>query len=195
MSSEKDKASLGKKKSRVEGPAVEPLDEEKIDAPSRQTLIMLGVICASTLILWGAGRAACNYRVPGESLTPRKVSLEDRTRTPKDVGLELAQAVSGGDFKIAEELASGEALAQIKKDAAACGECESRKKVRPSLMSVSTVLQANSVDALVKVRTLGGSEGEKERFMGIEREERKWRVTRFFESAGRRDAQRAARTQ
>lgn len=183
MSSAKDKVPSGEKKGKVEGPVPELVDEDKIDAPSRQTMVMLAVICASTLVLWGAGRAACNYRVPGESLTPRKVSLEERTRTPKDVGLALAQAVSGGDFKTAEELATGDALAEIKKEAAACGECEPRKQVRSSLMSVSTVLEANSVDSLVKVRTIGGAEGEQERFMGIERQERNWRVTRFLKSA------------
>lgn len=160
-----------------------PLDEDKIDAPSRQTLIVLAVLSISTLVFWAAGRAACNYSVPGESLTPRKVSLEERTRTPKHVGLELAQVLSGGDFETAEKLAVGAALEAVKKQKAACGSCDELKAQRDSLKSVATVLRANSVDALVQVKTYGGKKGEEVRFFGIQREERKWRAVQILDSA------------
>lgn len=159
-----------------------PLDEEKINAPSRQDLVMLGVICVSTLILWAAGRAACNYQVPGESLTPRRVSLEERTRTPKDVGIEFAQAIGGGDFETAAKLSRGEAAAFVKTDEASCGVCTQRKNVAEKLLSVGTVLKSNSIDSIVSVRTIGGG-SETVRVLGIEREGRKWFVTRRYDSA------------
>ncbi len=164
------------------GSASEPLDEKKINAPSRQDLVMLGVICVATLIFWAAGRAACNYQVPGESLTPRRVSLEERTRTPKHVGIEFAQTLSGGDFDIARQLARGEALAFVKKDEQSCGACTERKNASGELLSVGTVLKSNSVDSIVSVRTTG-SGTETVRVLGIEREGRKWFVTRIYDSA------------
>lgn len=159
------------------------LDEEKINAPTRQELIMLGVICVATLILWAAGRAACNYQVAGEGLTPRKVSLEERTLTPKDVGMEFGQALGGGDFATAAQLARGEAAALVQKEKSQCGECTARKVVASKLLSMGTVLKANVSDTIVSVKTIGGSSGEKVRVLGIERDGRKWFVTRVYASA------------
>lgn len=163
------------------------LDEAKINAPTRQELIMLGVICVATLILWAAGRAACNYQVAGESLTPRKVSLEERTLTPKDVGIEFGQALGGGDFATAAQLARGEAAALVQKEKSQCGECAGRKAVARKLLSVGTVLKANVSDTIVSVKTIGGGSGETVRVLGIERDGRKWFVTRSYASAA--DAQ------
>src|SRR5690606_27018733 len=58
------------------------LSEEQIDSPSKQTLGMLSVVAAATLVMWGVGRAKCNYREVGEGMKPRDVTLEERTRTP-----------------------------------------------------------------------------------------------------------------
>ncbi len=157
------------------------LDEAKIDAPSKQTLIMLGVISLSTLIMWGAGRAACNYNVPGESLTPRVVSIDDRTRTAKDVAIEFAQSLAKGEFKIAQKLSSGEALSWVNSEQKKCGVCEERKARSP--LTVATVLKANSVDSIVELRTSGENNGGAPHYLGIEREERKWRVTRIFKES------------
>lgn len=159
------------------------LDENEIDAPSKQTLVMLGVISLTTLILWGAGRAACNYEVPGESLTPRPVSFEDRTRTAKDVGFEFAHDVSVGDFDSALKIAKGDALTWVKQQKNACGDCDERKSARKRIFSTAAILKANSIDSLVKVHTIGGPGGDVIRFLGIEREGRKWRVTRIFKDA------------
>jgi hypothetical protein len=159
------------------------LNEDEIDAPSKQTLIMLAAISLTTLLLWAAGRAACNYQVPGESLTPRPVSLEERTRTAKDVGFEFAQCISSGRFEDALSLATGDAVDFVKKEQTACGACLDRKSAEKTIFSTATVLKANSVDSLVKVRTVGAPGGEVTRFFGIEREGRKWRVSRILEDA------------
>jgi hypothetical protein len=160
------------------------LNEDEIDAPSKQTLVMLAVISASTLIMWAAGRAACNYQVEGENLTPRPVSLEQRTRTSKDVGLEFAQAVASGEFSIALQLSAGEAADWAKKEQSACGTCEQqRKAAKGRVFTSAAVLQANSKEALVKTRTIGAPGGEVTRFLGVEREGRNWRVTRISTDA------------
>lgn len=158
------------------------LDEKKINAPSIPDLVMLSTICVATLIFWAAGRAACNYHVPGESLTPRAVSLEERTRAPKNVGVEFAQALGGGDFATAAKLSAGAATDFVEKERAACGDCTARKKAKERLLSVGAVLQVNSIDSIVRVRTMGGPTGEVVRVLGIERVERDWRVTRIYAS-------------
>jgi hypothetical protein len=161
---------------------VAALDEKKINAPSIPDLVMLSTICLATLIFWAAGRAACNYHVPGESLTPRAVSLEERTRSPKGVGVEFAQALGGGDFETAAKLSAGAAAEAVQKDKVACGPCTARKQAKEQLLSVGAVLRVNSIDSIVRVRTTGGSTGEVVRVLGIERIERDWRVTRIYNS-------------
>jgi len=164
------------------GAAVTTLDEVKINAPSIPDLVMLSVICVATLIFWAAGRAACNYHVPGESLTPRAVSLEERTRSPKNVGVEFAQALGSGDFETASKLSVGAAADFVKQEKAACGACTARKQAAEQLLSVGAVLRVNSADSIVSVKTTGGPSGEVVRVFGIERVERDWRVSRICQS-------------
>lgn len=160
------------------------LNEDEIDAPSKQTLVMLAVISASTLIMWAAGRAACNYQVEGENLTPRPVSLEQRTRSSKDVGLEFSQSVASAEFSIALQLSTGEAADWAKKEQSACGTCEQqRKAAKGRVFTSAAVLQANSTEALVRTRTIGTPGGEVIRYLGIEREGREWRVSRISSEA------------
>lgn len=156
------------------------LNEDEINAPSKQTLVMLAVISASTLVMWAAGRAACNYQVEGENLTPRPVSLEQRTRTAKDVGLEFAQAAASGEFSVALQLSTGEAADWAKKEQSACGTCEQQRKAsKGRVFTSAAVLQANSVDAIVRTRTIGAPGGEVTHFLGVERDGRNWRVSRI----------------
>jgi len=159
-------------------PLVGEVDEELIDAPTKQTLIMLGVLTVATLIMWAAGRAACNYHVPGDGLTPRQVTLEERTRNPKGVAVEFAQALSGADFEGARRLiqpAAG-ALVQAEED---CGECAAEKAARAKLLSVAEVLRAARDDSIVAVTTTGGPGGPVERVLRIQRKMQDkvpWRV-------------------
>ncbi len=188
-----DKKGSGKKKSAMQSKesasgkarkksAPKPaLTEQQINAPTVNTLIMLGIMSISTLVMWAAGRAACNYHVPGESLTPRVVSLEDRTRTAKDVGIEFAQALSGADFKTARQLVLDSAMPLVDAAKRACGDCEKEKARREELVSRGIVHQANARDSVVEVRTYQGEKRLSTRFFGIEREKRKWRVTRSYD--------------
>lgn len=169
----------------AESPKAPPkqLTEAEINAPSRQTIFMLSVICATTLVCWAAGRAACNYNVPGESLTPRKTTVEDRTQSSKGVGIELAQSLSTGNFEVAQRLVDGEALEYVKKEQSACGDCSARRATSGEIVSVGKVLEANSVDAIVEVKTIGAPGGEVTRVFGIERDKRDYKVTRVYPSA------------
>lgn len=166
-----------------QSPAPPSLDEAQINAPSMQTLIMLGVISLATLLMWAAGRAACNYHVEGESLTPRAVPLEGRTSTPKDVALEFAQNLSSADFETARKISVLAAVAAVSEAQKACGDCTAQRASKKQIFSVATVLRANNIDAIVQVRTVGAPGGEKIRIMGVERVARDWRVSRLYDSA------------
>lgn len=163
-------------------PLVGEVDEEAVDAPSRQTLLMLGVICAATLIMWAAGRAACNYYVPGESLTPREVSVGERTRFPKGVAVEFAQAMAGGDFQVAKELAAEDAIVHVAQKDKECGACEQRRAARDQLLSVAVVLDATAMDSVVRVETTGAPQGSEERLLRIQRSRKEgWKVTQVLQ--------------
>lgn len=160
-------------------PLLGAVDEDVVDMPTRQTLGLLGVICASTLIMWAAGRAACNYHVPGEGLTPRAVTLEERTKSPKDVGIELAQALSGANFSVAEQLIEPSA-ASLLTEARTCGECKQEIAAREELLSVAEVLAMSRTEAHVVVKTTGGPAGEVERVFLVRRDPSRkpdWQVT------------------
>src|SRR5690606_32897086 len=129
-----------------------------------------------------ARRAACNYHVPGERLPPGTTTLEERTATAKDVGMEFGLALSGADFAVAEKLARGKALDFVRQEKTSCRDCPAREKARSKLLSVARVLESNASDSIVEVRTLGGPGGEVTRFLGIEREKRDYLVTRVYGS-------------
>jgi hypothetical protein len=152
--------------------------EEKLNAPSVQTVGMLSVIAAATLVMWGMGRAACNYHEPGESLSPRAVALEARTRSPKDVALELSQRWLAADFDVAVKLVSPDFLPTIQKDKEGCsgGACDARKNAKP--LSVADVLRGNPADTFVRVRTTGLPQGEVVKLYEVERIGNEWKVTR-----------------
>lgn len=159
-------------------PLVGEVDENLIDMPTKQSLYMLGVITVATLIMWAAGRAACNYHVPGDGLTPREVSFEERTRNPKGVAIEFAQALSGADFESARRLVlpAAESLVKAEED---CGECSAEKAAQKSILSVADVLRATREDSIVAVRTVGAPGGPVERVLRIQRNveaKQPWRI-------------------
>ncbi|HSC89086.1 MAG TPA: hypothetical protein VLC09_17510 [Polyangiaceae bacterium] len=156
-------------------------DERVIDAPTRPTLIILGAISLATLVMWGAGRAACNYHVPGESLTPRAVSLDERTANPKDLAIEFGQRVYQGDFATARLLAADQGLAFVEAESASCpGECAARKNGSDSLATLAEVVAGNPVDVYVRVRSVTPSGQRGAHLLEVERKERAWKVTRVL---------------
>lgn len=156
----------------------QPPSEERLNAPAMQTVGMLGVVAAATLVMWAAGRAACNYHEPGESLSPRAVALQARTRTPKDVALELSQRWLTADFAVAEQLVSPAFLPTLQKDKASCtgASCEARKSAKA--LSTAEALTGNPVDTYVRVRTVGIPQGEVTKLYQVERIGSDWKVTR-----------------
>lgn len=165
------------------------VDESRIEAPSRQTMFMLGAVTVSTLVMWAAGRAACNYHVPGESLTPREVSLVEKTVHPKGVALEFAQALATRRFADAEKLAMDDGLAFVKKAAAECAGCAPLDPQKERIWSAPEVLpKANPIAGFVRVTTtFAGASTTRimlvQRASAERREANDWRVAGVFEAA------------
>lgn len=157
-----------------------PLDEDVLNAPSRQTVGMLTILAVTTLICWAAGRAACNYHEPGESLSPRQVPLETRTRTDKDVAMELALSWAGADFDVARQLVAGDLAQAVEEDAKACqgAACEARRAARDDIYAAPEVLRRSGRSAFVRVRTVGAPGGEVTRVFELERIDGKWKAVR-----------------
>ena len=154
--------------------------EDQLNAPSRQTVGMLTIVATTTLLAWAAGRAACNYHEPGESLSPKEVALEARTRDEKGVAFELAQRWATADFSIAKQLVAGELAKAIAADEQTCqtGGCEGRRQAAESARSVAEVLRRSPTNAFVRVRTVGVPGGELERIYELERVDSSWKATR-----------------
>lgn len=153
------------------------IDETAVDAPSRQTLFLLGVVCAATLIMWVMGRAACNYHVPGESLTPRALTPVERSRTSKDAAIEFVRALEGGDFETARRLAKGAALASVETVAANCPDCTARLAARSAFRALPVVHQENAKEGYVSIVATGLSSGKKEYLLHVERGPESFQVT------------------
>lgn len=163
-------------------PNAPPLpDEDKLDAPSRQTILLLSIVCVSTLIMWAMGRVACNYHVPGESLTPRALTPEERSRTPKDAAMEFARAIEGGDFETARTLAAGSARQKLEELQKACSDCSARKQKKDALLLVGTVLADNGKEAYVTVNTERGARGNQKTLLHVEKNGKNFAIVEILE--------------
>lgn len=154
--------------------------EEQLNAPSRQTVGMLALVATATLAMWAAGRAACNYHEPGESLSPKVVALEARTRTEKDVAFELSQSRAAGDYDTAAQLVTGDLAKVIEEERKTCGgqDCAARREAKERIFSVATLLQRGGTAAHVRVRTVGAPGGEVTKLYEVERIGPAWKVSR-----------------
>ncbi|MCH2109909.1 MAG: hypothetical protein MK135_11295 [Polyangiaceae bacterium] len=156
--------------------ASEEPDEVAVDAPQRQTLYLLAIISIATIIMWAAGRAACNYHVDGESLTPRKTTQAERTKTPKSVAMELALSVARGRFAAASELVKGDAQSWLAAQEKECVDAAARELAAKEIFATPTVLERGAEDAWVQILTTGPF-GETRSIYEVELSEKEWRVT------------------
>ncbi|HEY6725571.1 MAG TPA: hypothetical protein VI197_16155 [Polyangiaceae bacterium] len=167
--------------------SIAPLSEAEIDSPSKQTLGMLGVVAAATLVMWGVGRAECNYNEVGEGMKPREVSIDERTRTPKDLAFAFEYALSSYDFATARKLSTGEAKKLVEERERACkggGGCdEKRKLLKPKVASVAELLKRTASHALTRVWSEGG-ENAKKHVAVLKREGRGWLVESYRPDTG-----------
>ena len=178
-----------KKKGTRRARPVGPLDERKLDAPQRQTLGMLGVLCALTLVLWVLAHAACNYHPPRETRRPRVVKTEELTRDPKSAAIEVVQRITRLDYAGALQIASGPLAEELKKAQAACvtdrAACDAKRAAAAQAVSMGIVLDRDLGSARVRVVTRGIPGAPKSQFVRVERDGGSWKATsRIAEGPG-----------
>jgi hypothetical protein len=183
-SQKKNDGAQGRKRARA---VVTPLpSEQQIDSPSRQTLGMLSVVAAATLVMWGVGRAKCNYREVGEGRKPRTVTLQERTRTPKDVAFEFQHAYATYDVDVAAKLATSAAKTLVAQRKSECGTVCGKKheELATKVSSASELLKRTASNALARVWSEGnGSSGK--HLVVLKREGRDWKASSYERDDGK----------
>jgi hypothetical protein len=131
--------------------------EAEINSPRKQTIYLLGVVAGATVLMWGAGKFACNAHPP-QSMQPRVATLNRLARTPKAAAIELQQRLATFEYSGALELSKGElhqeVMAGLKKCEAELGACDAnRERVAGKVISMGEVLSRGGRQAKVRVRT------------------------------------------
>ncbi len=176
--SERPRDGERKKKKRPKPPL--PRTEREIDAPDRVTLLMLGVMCVMTLVLWGFARGGCNYHPPRETRRPRPVKTEELARDPKDAAIELQQRLVQLDFDGALELSADSVEADVKKQKADCAgkvkECAEQKKKMERTSTTAALLERDMGSATVRATSLTPPSGKIANILRLERRGPIWKV-------------------
>jgi len=156
-----------------------PKTEEEIDSPSKMTVGMLGILGGLTVIMWALARGGCNYHPPKETRVPRVVTTEELAKDPKNAAVELQQRWLTHDFAGAAELATGDVVAQLQQDKAACNAaCLAEKKsLSEKVLTSAVILDANMMGATARVTSVGLPGGQKVFLMRMERAESIWKAT------------------
>jgi hypothetical protein len=175
-----------KKKKRPKPPI--PRTEREIDAPDRLTLIMLGVMCAMTIVLWAFAKGGCNYHPPRETKRPRPMKTEELARDPKDAALEMQQRLGYYNFDGALELVADAAEAEVKKRKADCAakvkECAENKKKHERTSTVAALLERDMGSALVRATSVTPGGGKEVNIHKLERRGPSWKVVSFSTDDG-----------
>lgn len=130
--------------------------EQDLNAPSRLTLRLLGVVAAFTFLPWLGGKVACNDPL-GRVRAPFELTSDVLARSAKSAGLELQQRASSYRYREAAELASGELQSELLAAAALCdaapGSCESRRARSASIVTRAVLVTAVAGEARVRAES------------------------------------------
>lgn len=132
-----------------------PETEQALNVPKNETVGMLAIISALTLILWFAARLACNAH-PDQVREPKHFSTKDLTADPKNAAFEFHHSFETGDYTTALDMAAGELkkltetkLVECESSPDACDE--NQKKLAGSVNSTGTVLEQTEDRATVEL--------------------------------------------
>jgi hypothetical protein len=156
-----------------------PRTEEEIDSPSKQTLGMLGILCAMTVIMWAFARGACNYHPPKETRNPRQVTTAELAHDPKNAAVELQQRWLTRDYTGALELATGNAALQLQQEKAACDAAclATRPALEKTVLTSAELLDASPLGATARVTSVGLPGGPKIYLVRLERSDFIWKAS------------------
>lgn len=139
-----------------------PTTEEQLNVPKRQTIGMLGSVSVLTIIMWFAGRLACNAH-PDHIRDPRYVSVDQLARDPKNAGLEFALRLASKDILLAGEIATGTMADKIRELIRSCegnmdGCAKEQAALKNKITGTASLLEMNPKRALVEVTTYTSNE-------------------------------------
>jgi hypothetical protein len=184
--SERPSGGERKKKKRPKPPI--PRTEREIDAPDRLTLLMLGVMCVMTVVLWAFAKGGCNYHPPRETKRPRAMKTEELARDPKDAALEMQQRLVYNNFDGALELVADSAEAEVKKRKADCAakvkECAENKKKHERTATVAALLERDMGSAVVRATSVTPGADKQVFIHRLERRGQVWKVVSFAPDDG-----------
>ncbi len=173
------RAAADKPSKRLEKPVLPP--ETAINAPSRQTLGMIGVMALATLVMWGTAKTACNAH-PAQTRKPRALTVAELSKDPKAAALEMAQRWASYDFDGALELATDKVEAEIKTAKGACEKdsaCSAAaKKEYDTALAKAALLGREGAKATVRVTGLGGALEGQTKLYEVELAGPTWKVAR-----------------
>ena len=173
-----------KPRRRIEKPVLPP--ETAINAPSRQTLGMIGVMTFATLIMWGTAKTACNAH-PAQTRKPRELATAELSKDPKAAALEMAQRWASYNFDGALELATDKVEAEIRTAKEACTKdaaCSAAsKKEYDTALATAVLLGREGAKATVRVTGLGGALEGKTTLYEVELAGPTWKVARTTDKA------------
>lgn len=172
------------KKKKKKGPKpriARPLTDEEINAPDKQTVVMVGMLAVTSLTLWVFAHAGCNYHPPRETRRQRDVTTAELTREPKDAAIEFQQRLITLNYKGALEIAAGSVSEDVKKAQAACDAnragCAARKKGLAEAITSAVVLERAPMNAKVRVTSYHLPRGDQTYLALVERDATGWKVT------------------
>jgi hypothetical protein len=132
-----------------------PETEEALNIPKQQTVRMLGLMSALTLVAWFASRLACNAH-PDQVREPKHFSTKDLAADPKNAAFEFHHSFETGDYVTALDLATGDVkklvetkLAECEQNADACEE--NQKSLAGSVTSTGRVFEQSAERASVEL--------------------------------------------
>ncbi len=170
-----------KKKGAKRAKIVRPLTEAEINTPDMQTLIMLGVLAATTIVLWVFAHAGCNYHPPRETRRQRDVTTADLTREPKDAAIEFQQRLLTLNYVGALEIVAGPLVQTVKEQQAPCqadrAGCDAKRLKLQNAVTAGVVLSRTPVSAKVRVTTFHLPGGDQSFLTLVERDGATWKVT------------------
>jgi hypothetical protein len=184
--SERSKARevVNKPRRRLEKPVLPP--ETSINAPSRQTLGMIGAMALATLVMWGTAKTACNAH-PAQTRKPRELATAELAKDPKAAALEMAQRWASYNFDGALELSMDKVEGEIRAAKDACAKdaacTTASKKEYTTALATAVLLGRDGAKATVRVTGLGGALEGKTTLYEVELAGPIWKVARTTDKA------------
>lgn len=177
------RARAKQKAARARGPKRKrniPTTEEQLNIPKRQTIGMLGSVSLLMVIMWFAGRLACNAH-PDHLRDPRYVSVDQLARDPKNAGLEFQLRMRGKDYLLANELATGQVADSLRGLLQICesnlDDCsKERDALKNKVTGSASLLAMTGQRATVQVTTYVSNEDPRTTRMELEPVNLVWKV-------------------